>query len=55
MLILRKDNQSMEIETRNRIIMKYNTAGIIMNLFLSVSKIIVGTIFASHALGKMEL
>ena len=43
-------NQSIEIETRNRMIMKYNIAGIIMNLLLSVSKIIIGVVFASHTI-----
>lgn len=38
------------MEARNRIIMKYSIMGIIMNLFLSVSKIIVGTVFDSHAI-----
>ncbi len=40
----------MEVKARNQIIIKYNIGGMIMNLLLSVSKIIVGRIFTFHAI-----
>ena len=40
----------MDRKNRNKIIIKYNIAGIIMNLLLSTSKIIVGLVFKSNAI-----
>ncbi len=39
-----------EIITRNKIIIRYNIAGILINLMLSVSKMITGIVISSHVI-----
>ena len=39
-----------EIKARNRVIIRYNMVGVLMNLLLSSAKIITGIVVSSHAI-----